>query len=1559
MRKQTWIAWLIAMGLSVGLLIWMVAVVAAQETASAGLGDPGPGVTAPKPPQAFPPLDLEVTNPITPTNQWVNFWSQNTTLHGAPVPIGSIVEAFDPTGVRCGVFTVTHAGWYGLMAVYRDDPLTPEDEGADVGEVITFTINGLLAEPQGPDTPTWTASGDARHVDLSAPPAASTATPTPTPSNTPTTTPTPTSTATATATSIVPVNMRVEPASSIVSLNQDFTVDIMVDASTQLVDSIVASLTFSPVYLNVTGITNGAALPVVTDASYNNAAGTIHYAANRGGGAPPSGTFMLCRIHLRAMAVTANTIIAWDGPGTDVIRNSVSVKGSLSPGGVQILAHTPTPTPTRTFTPTSTPTTTSTPTATATAPYTLVNLRVDPPTRFTSVGATFTLDVMADAGAQPVDGVSVVLTFVPTLMRVTAITDGTALSQILTRTWDNVAGTVRYEAWRAIAQPPPSGTFRVMTVHFEALATTAGTPVTFDLVQTDVIYNLTSIRGSTTGGTVVISAHTATPTSTATGVTMTPTPTGTAIIPTNEWVNFYGVDSYFGGVPLLVGAVVDAFDPGGVWCGHFVVHTTGQYGIMPVYRDDPGTPADEGAQSGDTITFRINGVVATPRGPDAPVWTSHGALVHVELNQAGTATPTATTTATATAGPTATPTATATRTATPTVTPTGTWASPTPTHTPTATATLPTPTPTGTSVHYTNQWVSFYGLNSYFGGAPLPVGAVVDAYDPGGVHCGQFVVHTPGQYGLLAVYGDDPLTPGDEGAQSGDTITFRINGVLATPMGPDAPTWTVSGEVRHVELNAAPAPTATPTATATSGPSPTATATPTRTATPTVTPTGTAGPTSTPTATATRTHTPIHTPTPTSTVVTPSSAWVNFYGVDSYLSGAPLPLGAVVDAYDPDGIHCGHFVVNTVGAYGLMPVYGDDPSTPGDEGAQTGDTITFTINGFPATPMGPDAPTWTGHGDLRHVELNALPVTGTPTATRTPSPTVTPTGTRIVPTNQWVNFYGIDSYLDGLPLPPGAEVVAFTPEDIPCGAFTVTSPGVYGLMPCYRDDALTPEKEGAVPGDVIHFRINGLPATPMGPDNTIWTTNGDIKHVELNATTPGRMLWLPLVMRGHPLPTPTPTATRTFTPTPTFTPTATFTSGPTFTPTRTFTPGPTATPTNTPTKTATPTVTGTVQCWNLLQNGGFEEGTDGLHFPPWENPLTPRQARRSTDTAVSGWWSFLGGIKSTETDAFSDSVARQAFQIPWNATSATLHLWYKPYAQWPWTTAAANYDWAAFFNRLHQGESLEALAEGEEAFWLNYDVQFIGITDMGGLYYEPKLYQGNRNTGQWTEITADLMQFRGMNVKIALEVWNNGDGYKSWMYVDDVELTVCTGVPTPTPTPTASLTATVTRTPTPTPTSTATLVPGSVVVVDHPDPGFQRYGPAEWWHSVAVGQGGQSWWTQNLAKPNDPPKPPSDNWAVWDPTLSLDGCYQVEAYVPFYYYATSNANYEIHHRDGYTFRSVDQWANPNRWVALGNFPYLVGSPDYVLLSDITYEAYLSRWIAFDAIRWTRLGDTCP
>jgi hypothetical protein len=104
---------------------------------------------------------------LHPTPWFVDFLGEQSTLGGQPLPVGSVIRAYDPSGVLAGRTEVTLSGWY-LMAVYRDDPMTQIDEGAQPGDTIAFTINGYPAVPLGPDPPLWTAAGERVHVELEA-----------------------------------------------------------------------------------------------------------------------------------------------------------------------------------------------------------------------------------------------------------------------------------------------------------------------------------------------------------------------------------------------------------------------------------------------------------------------------------------------------------------------------------------------------------------------------------------------------------------------------------------------------------------------------------------------------------------------------------------------------------------------------------------------------------------------------------------------------------------------------------------------------------------------------------------------------------------------------------------------------------------------------------------------------------------------------------------------------------------------------------------------------------------------------------------------------------------------------------------------------------------------------------------------------------------------------------------------------------------------------------------------------------------------------------------------
>ncbi|SYZ73927.1 hypothetical protein TRIP_C60197 [Candidatus Zixiibacteriota bacterium] len=106
--------------------------------------------------------------------------------------------------------------------------------------------------------------------------------------------------------------------------------------------------------------------------------------------------------------------------------------------------------------------------------------------------------------------------------------------------------------------------------------------------------------------------------------------------------------------------------------------------------------------------------------------------------------------------------------------------------------------------------------------------------------------------------------------------------------------------------------------------------------------------------------------------VTPTPEWVNFYCDNNYYNGVPLPVGSVVDAYAPNGSHCGTYFVSMPGSYGFMPVYRDDPYTIEADGAEPGDTISFFINGYPAAANGPRI--WTEKGASFQVCLDIFPV---------------------------------------------------------------------------------------------------------------------------------------------------------------------------------------------------------------------------------------------------------------------------------------------------------------------------------------------------------------------------------------------------------------------------------------------------------------------------------------------------------------------------------------------------------------------------------------------------------
>jgi hypothetical protein len=97
-----------------------------------------------------------------------------------------------------------------------------------------------------------------------------------------------------------------------------------------------------------------------------------------------------------------------------------------------------------------------------------------------------------------------------------------------------------------------------------------------------------------------------------------------------------------------------------------------------------------------------------------------------------------------------------------------------------------------------------------------------------------------------------------------------------------------------------------------------------------------------------------------------SPYWMNFYGTVRGEGGQPL-ADARIEVF-VDGILAGADTSRADGTYGLLPVYGDDPTTPEKDGARPGDSLSFHVNGHRA-----GSATWTAHGAVQQLDLQGGP----------------------------------------------------------------------------------------------------------------------------------------------------------------------------------------------------------------------------------------------------------------------------------------------------------------------------------------------------------------------------------------------------------------------------------------------------------------------------------------------------------------------------------------------------------------------------------------------------------
>ena len=199
--------------------------------------------------------------------------------------------------------------------------------------------------------------------------------------------------------------------------------------------------------------------------------------------------------------------------------------------------------------------------------------------------------------------------------------------------------------------------------------------------------------------------------------------------------------------------------------------------------------------------------------------------------------------------------------------------------------------------------------------------------------------------------------------------------------------------------------------------------------------------------------------------------------------------------------------------------------------------------------------------------------------------------------------------------------------------------------------------------------------------------------------------------------------------------TATATASPTAVPSATATASSTpASPSATPERTATAAATATPvpsDCRDIVVNGSMEQNSG------WSFGSTARRAAYSTAKAFAGARSMRNGIEPSTADRVSHSSAFQRVTIPAGVKSAVLtaHVW----------------------------RSGGSSGDYQEILLLNTSYRLVRT-----------LWRGLTTDAAWQPLRYDVTNLAGQTLVLYLNVYNNGDGRRTWMYSDDVTLAVCT-----------------------------------------------------------------------------------------------------------------------------------------------------------------------------------------
>ncbi|HKZ43853.1 MAG TPA: CARDB domain-containing protein, partial [Anaerolineales bacterium] len=144
------------------------------------------------------------------------------------------------------------------------------------------------------------------------------------------------------------------------------------------------------------------------------------------------------------------------------------------------------------------------------------------------------------------------------------------------------------------------------------------------------------------------------------------------------------------------------------------------------------------------------------------------------------------------------------------------------------------------------------------------------------------------------------------------------------------------------------------------------------------------------------------------------------------------------------------------------------------------------------------------------------------------------------------------------------------------------------------------------------------------------------------------------------------------------------------------------------------------------------------------------------------------------------------------------------------------------------------------------------------------------------------------------------------------------------------------------------LFSSGLVIDEQSGQGFQNFYWDNQWKRENIGEGGKSLSVLSSTIQEDPKK-----WAIWWATIPKVGKYEVFAFIPTGAQAKA-VQYRVLYQDGkFSNLTIDQSANQNKWVSLGQYDFTVGGPAAVKLTEYS-NGENGKKVFFDSIKWVEV-----